>query len=561
MNPHLVVCPPLELFQCHGVVFCGYYSPHCCLDGEQSSQGGGISVGANKRLSYRKGPWTPEEVLKLKEAAAQYLATGGSKQPMGVWNKISEAVGTRSPQQCDHKWYSAVEPEVVNDQLRTGKFSAKEDASLAEAVELLGTSNWAAIAKQVGTRSRVACRQRWKNRCTEVDEAVTKGKFSEEEEKRLRDAVAMYNGKNWKDIAKYVGKRTPMQCSFHWSDMQSKEFEGRGHWKSGRFTEAEDQLLLEGVEKFGTRNWGGVAEVVQTRRPHDCSGRWRSYLAFKVAGIEYQTGPYSEEEDKLIREGVATHGEGNWKAVAAHVKSRRPKDCTNRWHKHLKFLHDDQQQFNSYQFSVFEDAAILEGVKKWGDSGHWGEIAREVGSRPPAACRSRWNYVLKFKNEDQSHMRSGKFSEEEDRLLCQGVSRYLEAGGWSAVAAHVKSRKAKCCTARWGRLKRAASEAGKTPSEMAEHRMQERPAMGLTVSDPSQPTEGGVSDPRHAAMTPLLSAIVAADKAEFSAAKTKDRSHSRDGYRKEKEKERGREKRAVSSQDGGRNPKQLRVNI
>jgi len=55
------------------------------------------------KCQWSRGAWTEEEDHRLASAVAVY---GHS------WTSVSEAVGTRSPDQCAKHWTNALDPEI-----------------------------------------------------------------------------------------------------------------------------------------------------------------------------------------------------------------------------------------------------------------------------------------------------------------------------------------------------------------------------------------------------------------------------------------------------------------
>lgn len=47
-------------------------------------------------------------------------------------------------------------------------------------------------------------------------------------------------------------------------------------------------------------------------------------------------GHWAKEEDKLLLELVAKHGQKCWSVIAASLRGRVGKQCRERWHNHLK---------------------------------------------------------------------------------------------------------------------------------------------------------------------------------------------------------------------------------
>eukprot|EP00903_Cladosiphon_okamuranus_P017132 g15781.t3 len=103
--------------------------------------------------------------------------------------------------------------------------------------------------------------------------------------------------------------------------------------KGGKWTKEEDTRLREIVEHHGARNWRMVAEQLGTLRSDvQCLHRWN-----KVLRPGLHKGPWTEEEDNIVRECVEHSGaqKVKWSVVASRLPGRIGKQCRERWFNHL----------------------------------------------------------------------------------------------------------------------------------------------------------------------------------------------------------------------------------
>lgn len=99
--------------------------------------------------------------------------------------------------------------------LRHGPWTAEEDMQLKRAVEVYGRS-WIDIATWVSTRSNEQCRDRWQ----ETLNPTNRGKWTEEEDQTLMDAYDAAGGPRWKEISQMVGRSDNMVSCFEWEDRE-----------------------------------------------------------------------------------------------------------------------------------------------------------------------------------------------------------------------------------------------------------------------------------------------------------------------------------------------------
>jgi myb proto-oncogene protein len=104
------------------------------------------------------------------------------------------------------------------------------------------------------------------------------GKWTAEEDCKLKDAVEKHNGKNWEATAALLPGRTKKQCAKRWRyvlDNKSDETTAR----AGRWATDEDSSLIDAVEKHKGKDWAAIAELVPGRTKHQCRGRWHRWQA------------------------------------------------------------------------------------------------------------------------------------------------------------------------------------------------------------------------------------------------------------------------------------------
>jgi hypothetical protein len=108
---------------------------------------------------------------------------------------------------------------------------------------------------------------------SKCDETTTHaGKWTKEEDTKLKDAVEKRNGKDWSDNSKLVPGRTKQQCLSRWHDnVSSKSDETTA--RVGKWTTDEDVKLKDAVEKYNT-DWTAISKLVPDRTIQQCRYRW-----------------------------------------------------------------------------------------------------------------------------------------------------------------------------------------------------------------------------------------------------------------------------------------------
>ena len=129
------------------------------------------------------GPWTKEEESNLLSLASS------DRYQECYWPNIAEDLNTnRSPWQCFQHYQQVLNSAVV----KTSEWSESEDRLLKDAVSVHGKKNWKRVAELVPGRSSYQCNLRYR-RSLICNDQLTEGKWSPEDENRLRLAAVAFN--------------------------------------------------------------------------------------------------------------------------------------------------------------------------------------------------------------------------------------------------------------------------------------------------------------------------------------------------------------------------------
>ena len=103
---------------------------------------------------------------------------------------------------------------------------------------------------------------------------------------------------------------------------------------NGRWTPEEDKQLRAAVASNGAKNWKHISQVAfgGSRSDVQCLHRWQ-----KVLKPGLHKGPWSKDEDRIVSKLIAKHGIGNikWSQIAQQLQGRLGKQCRERWFNHL----------------------------------------------------------------------------------------------------------------------------------------------------------------------------------------------------------------------------------
>jgi hypothetical protein len=272
------------------------------------------------RATARAGRWTADEDNKLRDA----MPAQGRKD----WVAISAQVPGRTRIQCSNRWHESLISTIDPAAARAGKWTADEDKKLSDAMPAHGDKDWVEISAQVPGRTRVQCYNRWQDTLVStIDPAAARtGKWTADEDNQLMGAVPAHGDKDWVAIAAKVPGRRKRQCRKRWHHALDPSIR-RATARAGRWTADEDKKLRDAVPAQGYKDWVAIAAKVPGRTRQQCCKRWHNKLKSNVDPTTARAGNWTTDEDKRLSDAVPALGDEDWVPISAQVPGRTRQQC------------------------------------------------------------------------------------------------------------------------------------------------------------------------------------------------------------------------------------------
>ena len=181
----------------------------------------------------------------------------------------------------------------------------------------------------------------------EIFKVKNKKKWSEQEDNLLIELASKYKEKHWKEISQNFQSKNPLQCFSRYKRIRPGIV--KGCWSI-----EEDKSILELVKTFG-KSWSKISRILSTRNGKQIRDRYINVLDPRI-----KKGKFTEEEDNLLIKLYLYHGP-SWSNISKHFANRTADMVKNRFHSSIKKIF-----FGNHFFDKNDDKInrILEQIKQ-----------------------------------------------------------------------------------------------------------------------------------------------------------------------------------------------------
>lgn len=232
------------------------------------------------------------------------------------WNAMSiQFLEHRSPFDCKVQWLNHDHPAV-----NTAEWTSQELAELHRIAGQFGFRNWPQIALKVGNgRTAFECFVQYKRK---IAKSTGAHQWSEQEDFLLKEGIKLFGEENAQFVSNCIENVTPQQCISRWHKHLNVSV------KRGKWTQVEDQALIQAVGLYGKQSWYKIRQLVPGRTDIQCRERYCNVL-----DPELSKEPWSNSEDEELRRAVREYGAGKWSFISKNLPGRTDSQCKRRWNR------------------------------------------------------------------------------------------------------------------------------------------------------------------------------------------------------------------------------------
>jgi hypothetical protein len=168
------------------------------------------------------------------------------------------------------------------------------------------------------------------------------GKWSEDEDEKLKNIVQEKGSKNWKKIAEYFENKSPDQCFYRWNRIIKASVE---------WTEDDIEKLKIWVQRYGLTSWTNCAKHIKGKTPKNCRVKWQ-----QLSGDNDSTWTTLDEAYLLM--AVNSYGTC-WSKISKLFPTHLENSVKNKFYSILKRIADDKINQGDYKICDIKLSELL----------------------------------------------------------------------------------------------------------------------------------------------------------------------------------------------------------
>jgi myb proto-oncogene protein len=162
------------------------------------------------------------------------------------------------------------------------KWTREEDELLISLAEKYNEKHWKEISKMFANKNALQCFSRYKR----IRPGIVKGSWKKEEDVEIMKLVSKY-GKSWSKISKILNTRNGKQIRDRFINVLDPEI------KKGKFTDEEDRKLIQLFQQYGPK-WATISKYYPNRTADMIKNRFHSSIKKKLLGDSSDLGTKNE---------------------------------------------------------------------------------------------------------------------------------------------------------------------------------------------------------------------------------------------------------------------------